>query len=128
MKFSILALSSVLLADTSNAFIVPQRQHAIRNKNTKRFAVDNLPPPPKLTQEYNEEGIPIIKGNTYGQPTDIRYSDFLKLVNADKMEKVTFSSDGTQLLGVDVDGDRLKIEVLPNDPGLLNQLTQHKVK
>ncbi|KAL3904573.1 MAG: hypothetical protein SGILL_010013, partial [Bacillariaceae sp.] len=53
--------------------------------------------------------------------------DFLKLVNGDKIEKVTFSADGTQLLGVDVDGSRLKIESLPNDPDLLTQLTTHKV-
>jgi cell division protease FtsH len=31
------------------------------------------------------------------------------------------------LLGVDVDGTRLKIEALPNDPDLLTQLTEHKV-
>jgi cell division protease FtsH len=57
----------------------------------------------------------------------VRYSDFLKLVNADKIEKVTFSSDGSQLLGVDVEGTRVQIESLPNDPDLLTQLTQHKV-
>ena len=70
--------------------------------------------------------VPVIQRSSYG-PTDVRYSDFLKLVNADKIEKVTFSSDGTQLLGVDVDGTRLKIEALPNDPDLLTQLTEHKV-
>merc|ERR1712166_1423426 len=53
--------------------------------------------------------------------------EFLRLVDGDKIEKVTFSSDGTQLLGVDVDGTRLKIESLPNDPDLLTQLTSHKV-
>jgi cell division protease FtsH len=58
---------------------------------------------------------------------DVRYSDFLKLVNADRVEKVTFSADGTKLLGVDTDGVRLKLESLPNDPGLLNDLTNHKV-
>ena len=63
-----------------------------------------------------------------GGPTDVRYSEFLRLVNADKIEKVTFSSDGTQLLGVDVDGTRLKIQSLPNDPDLLTQLTTHKVR
>ena len=57
----------------------------------------------------------------------VRYSDFLKLVNADRIEKVTFSADGTQLLGVDAEGVRLAIEALPNDPDLLTQLTSHKV-
>lgn len=70
--------------------------------------------------------LPVIQQNSYG-PSDVRYSDFLKLVNADKIEKVTFSADGSQLLGVDVDGTRLKIETLPNDPDLLSQLTSHKV-
>merc|ERR1719261_1671350 len=62
-----------------------------------------------------------------GAPGDVRYSDFLKLVNGDKIEKVTFSADGTQLLGVDTDGTRIKLEALPNDPDLLTQLTTHKV-
>merc|ERR1719199_382467 len=62
-----------------------------------------------------------------GAPVDVRYSDFLKLVNGDKIEKVTFSADGTQLLGVDTDGTRIKLEALPNDPDLLTQHTSHKV-
>lgn len=70
--------------------------------------------------------VPIVKQTGYG-PADVRYSDFLKMVNSDKIEKVTFSADGTQLLGVDVDGARLKIEALPNDPSLLTELTNHKV-
>merc|ERR1719261_2477950 len=73
-----------------------------------------------------QNDVPVIQRSQYG-PTDVRYSDFLKLVNGDKIEKVTFSADGTQLLGVDVDGTRLKIEALPNDPELLSQLTAHKV-
>jgi cell division protease FtsH len=83
------------------------------------MAVD-MPPPAE------NANLPVIQRNQYG-PSDVRYSDFLKLVNNDKIEKVTFSADGTQLLGVDVDGTRLKIESLPNDPDLLTQLTAHKV-
>ena len=62
-----------------------------------------------------------------GGSIDVRYSEFLKMVNSDRVEKVTFSADGTKLLGVDVDGTRLQIESLPNDPDLLTQLTLHKV-
>lgn len=69
----------------------------------------------------------MIARNPNGGPTSVRYSEFLRLVDGDKIEKVTFSSDGTQLLGVDVDGTRLKIQSLPNDPDLLSQLTAHKV-
>merc|ERR1719443_1017048 len=70
--------------------------------------------------------MPVIQSRG-GAPVDVRYSDFLKLVNGDKIEKVTFSADGTQLLGVDTDGTRIKLEALPNDPDLLSQLTTHKV-
>jgi len=70
--------------------------------------------------------VPVLQSKG-GAPVDVRYSDFLKLVNADRVEKVTFSSDGTKLLGVDTDGVRLKIDSLPNDPSLLNELTSHKV-
>jgi len=62
-----------------------------------------------------------------GAPSAVRYSDFLKLVKADRVEKVTFSADGTKLLGVDNDGTRIAIEALPNDPDLLTELTGHKV-
>jgi len=83
--------------------------------------------PPASPAPQGNSNLPVIQANPYGQPTDVRYSDFLRLVNGDRIEKVTFSSDGTQLLGVDVDGVRLKIEALPNDPELLTQLTTHKV-
>merc|ERR1740124_1629307 len=71
------------------------------------------------------ENMPVIQSR--GGVADVRYSDFLKLIDGDKVEKGTFSADGTQLLGVDTDGTRIKIEALPNDPDLLNSLTSHKV-
>merc|ERR1711865_1195432 len=74
-----------------------------------------------------QPGVEMIVKSPGGGPTDVRYSEFLRLVDGDKIEKVTFSSDGTQLLGVDVDGTRLKIQSLANDPDLLTQLTNHKV-
>ena len=63
-----------------------------------------------------------------GAPSPVRYSEFLDLVEENQIEKVTFSSDGTKLLGVDTDGGRLRIDALPNDPDLLNSLTKHKVR
>mmetsp|Transcript_7508 Transcript_7508/g.11763 ORF Transcript_7508/g.11763 Transcript_7508/m.11763 type:complete len:681 (-) Transcript_7508:150-2192(-) len=128
MKFSIAAISALMLADTSSAFVAP-RQHAIGSSgNALRMAVD-MPPALEsaVVNVQQSSDMPVIKQNSMGQPSSVRYSDFLKLVNADKIEKVTFSADGSQLLGVDVDGDRIKIETLPNDPDLLNQLTKHKV-
>mmetsp|Transcript_9484 Transcript_9484/g.19336 ORF Transcript_9484/g.19336 Transcript_9484/m.19336 type:complete len:696 (+) Transcript_9484:224-2311(+) len=70
---------------------------------------------------------PAVVRRSPGEVLDVRYSEFTRMVDSDQIEKVTFSSDGTKLLGVDTDGGRLKIEALPNDPDLLNQLTAHKV-
>merc|ERR1719148_213090 len=78
-----------------------------------------------VVQQAAAENMPVVQSR--GGVADVRYSDFLKMVNGDKVEKVTFSADGTQLLGVDTEGTRLKIEALPNDPDLLNSLTSHKV-
>ena len=97
MKFSFATVSSLLLADHALAFVAPRAP--LRVSQPLSMALD-MPPAP----EGNSKDLPVIQQNSYGQPTDVRYSDFLKLVNADRVEKVTFSSDGTQLLGVDVDG------------------------
>jgi len=40
---------------------------------------------------------------------------------------VTFSADGRRVLAVDTDGNRYKLDALPNDPTLLDTLTKHKV-
>jgi len=125
MKFATTAVLGLLLAEQTTAFS-PFRPLKINHKSsvsssTLSMAV-YMPPPVEA-----KTTVPVIQKNEYG-PTDVRYSDFLKLVNAGKIEKVTFSADGTQLLGADVDGTRVKIEALPNDPGLLTQLTDHKVR
>ena len=125
MKFASTVIMGLFVADKVAAF-VPHSQLASRTHSKPNFrpliamAVGDMPPPVKSVD------VPVIQSSGYG-PTDVRYSDFLKLVNADLIEKVTFSSDGTQLLGVDVNGVRLKIEALPNDPTLLTELTEHKV-
>ena len=128
MKFSLATVSALFLADHALAFVAPQTNFnfakTTHRGRTLNMAVD-MPPAPEATATTSN--LPVIQQNAYGQPTDVRYSDFLKLVNADRVEKVTFSSDGTQLLGVDVDGTRIKIESLPNDPELLTSLTTHKV-
>jgi len=56
-----------------------------------------------------------------------RYSEFLKQVEGNRVEKVTFSSDGQEMLVIDTDGGRHKLEAIPNDPDLLNMLTSRKV-
>ena len=56
-----------------------------------------------------------------------RYSEFMTAVEQDTVEKVTFSADGRRVLAVDTDGNRYKLDALPNDPMLLDTLTKHKV-
>ena len=126
MKFASLAVFSLLFSEQASAFapyspVNTNYKTSSAKTSTLSMAVDVAPPP-----ESGSSNVPVIQRSQYG-PTDIRYSDFLKFVNNDRIEKVTFSSDGTQLLGVDTDGVRLKIEALPNDPDLLTQLTSHKV-
>lgn len=123
MKFAITATMGLLLAEQAAAFapFTPISQKYYTKGSSSRFMAMDVDMPAAQNVE-----VPVIQRSSYG-PTDVRYSDFLRLVNADKIEKVTFSADGTQLLGVDVDGTRLKIEALPNDPDLLTQLTEHKV-
>lgn len=130
MKFSTTTVIALLVARPGDAFVSPPTSSyhgSASSSSSARFVSADLPSPPPTNNNINNKNIPIVQPNPYGQPTDVRYSDFCKLVNADRIEKVTFSSDGTQLLGVDVDGIRVKIEALPNDPDLLTQLTVHKV-
>ncbi|KAL9188562.1 hypothetical protein ACHAXT_006940 [Thalassiosira profunda] len=82
---------------------------------------------------------------TGGYVQDIRYSQLLKLISKKRIEKVTFNADGTQLVGQLYPPkkrlfslfkkkkqpyhaqQRVRIQHLPNDPGLLNTLTDHNV-
>jgi hypothetical protein len=120
MKFTLAVVSALLASEQIQAFAPPLAQPKF---STRTYMALDMPPAPQAKAD-----LPVIQQNSYGQPADVRYSDFLRLVNADRIEKVTFSADGTQLLGVDVDGARLKIEALPNDADLLTQLTSHKVR
>jgi len=87
------------------------------------MALNQAPPPPPRND------LPVIQKSLGGRPVAVRYSDFLSLVDADRVEKVTFNADGTSLLGLDrQNGNRFAIEALPDDPDLLTQLTQHKVR
>jgi len=147
MKFSTAAVTMALLcADPSSAF-APSKPIKTNFNTVSKYARRSQPPSQlSMALDVNVDAAvetpvaaaapaalerqvetPVIARNPNGGPSDVRYSEFLKLVDSDKIEKVTFSADGTQLLGVDVDGTRLKIQSLPNDPDLLTQLTNHKV-
>ena len=147
MRFATSAVTmALLLAEQTNAFtpFAPQSRTNYRTSSSSSSSssspvlsmamdVDVATPEvdaPVILQMESQEApaaAPVVT-RSGGGPQDIRYSEFLKMVDGDKIEKVTFSADGTQLLGVDVDGSRLKIQSLPNDPDLLTQLTSHKVR
>ena len=58
-----------------------------RNKNFhSKFFMPNIP------AISNALDLPIISIRG-GAPADVRYFNFLKLVNADRIEKITFSAD-----------------------------------
>jgi cell division protease FtsH len=127
MKFSVTVVLGLLVAEQAAAFAPHSplgRTHHQSKKNGERFMAMAVDMPPASTSSIE---LPVIKQSGAG-PAEVRYSDFLRLVSANRIEKATFSADGTQLLGVDVDGVRVKIESLPNDPSLLTELTDHKVR
>jgi len=133
MKFATSAVLALLMAEQVSAFAphspVTSKRNSYKSSSTPlQMAIDidvgDVAAPAVST---STPAVEMVVKSPGGGPTDVRYSEFLRLVDADKIEKVTFSSDGTQLLGVDVDGTRLKIQSLPNDPDLLTQLTTHKV-
>mmetsp|Transcript_17608 Transcript_17608/g.35173 ORF Transcript_17608/g.35173 Transcript_17608/m.35173 type:complete len:679 (+) Transcript_17608:195-2231(+) len=125
MKFSTLAVVASLCSNMSEvtAFAPPASTQYTR---AAQLSMADMPPAEETSVVAASSDMPVIQSRG-GAPVDVRYSDFLKLVNGDRIEKVTFSADGTQLLGVDTDGTRIKLEALPNDPELLTQLTGHKV-
>lgn len=124
MKVNTFILSAALSLEGVKAFSPPQGrvQFSSRARTSNTFLNMAMDAPPEANND-----VPVIQANPGNAPVTVRYSDFLKLVNKDRIEKVTFSADGTQLLGVDADGVRIAIEALPNDPELLTQLTDHKV-
>lgn len=121
MKFTSIALVGSFLLHNAAAFTPSSLARNVPSISTARYVT--MEPAPAA----NNDNLPVIQSRG-GAPVDIRYSDFTKLVNAGRIEKVTFSADGTQLLGIDTEGVRIKIEALPNDPDLLSQLTSHKVR
>ena len=126
MKFSTITLVASFIGSGVNAF-APASLPSVRTVGrTGRLAMAMEDAPPAPPAQSTQREMPVIQSKG-GAPVDVRYSDFLQLVDGDRIEKVTFSADGTQLLGVDVDGTRIKLEALPNDPDLLTQLTSHKV-
>ena len=93
------------------------------------FAQDAAPPPAAPAQQAQapakaeQKEAPVREGGVQNW----RYSEFMSAVEDDNVEKATFSADGNRILAVDTDGNRYKLDALPNDPKMLNTLTKHKV-
>ncbi|CAN0161824.1 unnamed protein product, partial [Phaeothamnion confervicola] len=85
---------------------------------TPATAADMIPQAPAALQTQTQTARAI---------EEVRYSDFIQSVEGDKIEKVSFSSDGQRLIAIDTDGNRLRMDAIPNDPELLTILTKHKV-
>lgn len=149
MKFHPITLFTFLLSSENGmCFMATKPYHSRlmdattkqfkKTSNTKRsmVMVTDMPqlPPTSTTSSYSpsvaanqNQLFPTVQEKTSFGLGGVRYSDFLKLVRADRIERVTFSADGTKLVGTDVDRKQLTLEALPNDPDLLRELTEHKV-
>lgn len=114
-----------LLAEPVFGFTPTKLSNSVTQR-TRSVLFDMGAPDAAPVESVQQAAAPVVQ-RVGGAPGPVRYSEFLKLVDSDQIEKVTFSSDGTKLLAVDNDGGRVAIEALPNDPELLNQLTKHKV-
>lgn len=90
------------------------------------LAVDELPASP-FVNPGGQSPPAMMQKQSVQAVEDIRYSDFIKAVEKDEIEKVSFSYDGKKLIAVDTDGARVKLDAIPNDPELLTILTKHKV-
>jgi len=122
-KANVVALICYAAYNSKNtcAFSRNQRQICARTLNlSPRKPSSNL----MLTNVATE--VPSISSQNR-VPADVRYSEFLKLVGTNRLEKVTFNAQGTKLTGVDKDGEQFKIEALPHDPDILTELNAHKV-
>ena len=159
----LVAASSIVCS--SPAFMVPR---ALPTPTTVLYAAANPPFQPSYhyqqsssfasqcvnqrQQQSLRSTIQSTRNSIYIQ--DIRYAEFLKLVAKRKIEKVTFNSDGTQLIGqlnyhkpkkswfwrsskakvreqqqyiTRQPPSQIRIQHLPNDPSLLSTLTDYKV-
>ena len=112
-----LSLSLSLSLLTPGACFMTPHSFAVRSRGThvSRGSVSSLKamemPPPQSDSTVTSAQVSLVtQTQSTLAPQNIRYSDFLKSVNSNTYEKVTFSSDGTKLLAVDVDGNRVKID------------------
>jgi hypothetical protein len=97
MKHFKSATLSLIMATFSNpplAFVsVPKCYAKLYSSRARGMAIAPDPMPSIVTMNNPDAPI-ILEQNNYG-PSDIRYADFIKLVQNDRIEKVAFTADGT---------------------------------
>eukprot|EP01024_Parvocaulis_polyphysoides_P071821 TRINITY_DN898_c0_g1_i4.p1 TRINITY_DN898_c0_g1~~TRINITY_DN898_c0_g1_i4.p1 ORF type:complete len:760 (+),score=201.42 TRINITY_DN898_c0_g1_i4:154-2280(+) len=111
----------------------------VLNFSAPSFAVDQAPPPQvkvETAQQLNLKSESELKNapSIYTQSNEFqlpegnfwRYSDFIRAVQAGKVERVRFSKDGSQLQLTAIDGRRAQV-TLPNDPELVDILAKNGV-
>eukprot|EP00189_Rhodosorus_marinus_P013353 CAMPEP_0184747374 /NCGR_PEP_ID=MMETSP0315-20130426/10510_1 /TAXON_ID=101924 /ORGANISM="Rhodosorus marinus, Strain UTEX LB 2760" /LENGTH=206 /DNA_ID=CAMNT_0027220411 /DNA_START=51 /DNA_END=668 /DNA_ORIENTATION=- len=108
MVFSCAPVAPVLAADSVTSPTMMQQNLQVADKETSASAKTQLAD----------------NGQQKNGPQRWRYSKFIDAVEKDQVEKVTFSADGQRLLAIDVDGNRFRLDALPNDPNLLKTLTE----
>eukprot|EP00985_Skeletonema_marinoi_P007634 scaffold3375_cov97-Skeletonema_marinoi.AAC.1 len=160
------SVASCLLVVASSAFEVPRATkpttalHAAANPPYQPY--HHYQQSPSAASQYNNQwqqqststATRSARKGTGGYIQDVRYAEFLKLVAKRKIEKVTFNSDGTQLIGqlarpkptkkswfwksnktkytehqqyTTQQPAQIRIQHLPDDPSLLSTLTDHKI-
>eukprot|EP00571_Detonula_confervacea_P006021 CAMPEP_0172332466 /NCGR_PEP_ID=MMETSP1058-20130122/62452_1 /TAXON_ID=83371 /ORGANISM="Detonula confervacea, Strain CCMP 353" /LENGTH=723 /DNA_ID=CAMNT_0013049753 /DNA_START=116 /DNA_END=2287 /DNA_ORIENTATION=+ len=134
----------------------PFSQLKTTTRNNKKAVLHATPPsahpPPQYHRQHSSRqdepsirsAIRTMRTGTGGYIQDVRYSELLKLISKKQIEKVTFNSDGTQLIGQlhspkrkwfsfqktssqNQPQQQIRIQRLPNDPALLNTLTDYNI-
>ena len=90
MKLASTVIAGLLLAEKTTAFApYSVLQTGSKNRNGRnsqqRFMAMAMDAPP-APQVETTSNLPVIQQNAYGQPSEVRYSDFLKLVNKDRID------------------------------------------
>lgn len=131
MKFAAITLAALGISShvqDASCFVPFSPMNDVRSGFT-RMSLDptSLPETTTTTEIVQTKAAePVVQTRGAG-PLRVRYSEFLELVQQDRLEKVTFSADGKQAVAVDTEGARLKVDPVPEDESLIDDLAKHKV-
>ena len=114
--------------------MLPAAALAVLAAAAPAYAADFVPPPQQQAEVTTQRGAIETYAAPSPGPTEFvfpessqwRYSEFIKGVEAGKVERVRFAKDGSQLQLTAVDGRRALV-TLPNDPELVDILAKNGV-